>query len=519
MKKYFACSFAKIALLPIFLSLSTHNALASSTNTPLQKTFVVVAPWEISNADPSQSGMLFQRMQLAETLVDVDEKGHLVPALAERWEADNDAKVWTFTLRPEVVFHDGTVMTAKDVVNSLQISLTKPTLLNKIGIETITAPDERTVVISLKKGLRSFPAFLTHYTAIILAPSSYQQQKVSSIVGTGPFKLQHLEPPQSFTATRFDQYWGKKALITHAKYLATSRSESRALMAESDDHYIVYNLDAASVNRLQRHPNLQLHTKSITRTIQLKMNVANPLFDEVTEREVLSDAIHRQGITHAVLRFQQGEADQILPPSFNDWRIQTNSTPPDYQALRQKLIRIGYKLNSDQILEKDGKPLKFTLKTFSDRPELPLIATALQYQWKQLGADVQVSIGNFSEIPAGHHDGTLEMALYARHYGTLPDPMGVLLQDFAPTGSDWGVMNWHDDGLTQALTDLATETDPAKIAQLKQQVSTIIYSQKPIIPIVYYQQNAVAHKKLKGLRLDPFERSFHLNELGWEDAE
>lgn len=499
-------------LIAIGLHLSPSSAMAHS---PQSKEVIIVAPWEITSADPSKSGVIFQRMQLAETLVDVDATGQLIPALAESWSTDNEAKVWTFKLRPYVFFHDGTPLTAQNVLKSLTIAQKKPSVLNKIAIDRIEAPDNNTIKITLKQGLRSLPAFLTHYTTLILADASFSQDNVINIIGTGPFKLKTLEPPQSLTAEHFEKYWGKQAAIPQVRYLATSRSESRTLMAESADNYVVYNLDAASVSRLRRNPNLHLQSQSIARTIQLKMNIAHPLFDQIEEREVLSEAINRTGIANAILRFKESEANQIFPPAFADWRIPTSSQAPDYNALRQKLMHIGYTINTDGVLEKDSIPLKFTLRTFSDRPELPLIATALQNQWKQLGADVHVAIGNFSEIPAGHNNGTLEMALYARNYGTLPDPLGVLLQDFAPTGSDWGVMNWHDDALSQALTALETETTPNKIEQLKQQVAQIIYQQKPIIPIVYYQQTAVAHKSLKGLKLDPFERSFYLNELSW----
>lgn len=503
-----------LLMLPIlFASLYIKTVLAES-NEQL-KEVVVVAPWEITSADPSKSGVIFQRMQLAETLVDVNDKGELIAGLAESW-TNTDAKEWIFKLRPGVIFHDGTPLTAKEVVKSLTVALTKPSILNKANIEKIEVSGEDLVRITLSKSLQSFPAFLTHYTAIILADSSFNQQEVVNIIGTGPFKLASIEPPQSLSTVRFDQYWGKLAALTHIKYLATSRSESRALMAQSDDNYIVYNLDPASVSRLKNNSSLDLQSKSIARTIQLKMNVANTLFDELAEREILSDAINRVGLANMVLRIKDGAAWQILPLSFSDWQIDVHATSqPNNVQLKEKLQKLGYTLNQNGIFEKEGKPFKFTLRTFSDRPELPIIATALQDQWKQIGIDVTVSIGNFSEIPAGHQDGSLEMALYARNYGIIPDPIGVLLQDFAKQGNDWGVMNWQNSELDQALRALETENNPTQVKQLKQYISHIIYRERPIIPVVYYQQNAVVNKKLKGLRLDPFERSFYLNELSW----
>lgn len=144
---------------------------------------------------------------------------------------------------------------------------------------------------------------------------------------------------------------------------------------------------------------------------------------------------------------------------------------------------------------------------------MPIIATALQAQWKQIGVEVDVSVGNFSEIPAGHQDGSLEMALYARNYGMIPDPIGSLLEDFDVKGSDWGAMNWNNDELTQLLAKLENNKDNDVTS--KQKVSQIIFNERPVTPVVFYQQNVVAHQSLKGLQVDSLERNFYLNKLSW----
>ncbi|VEI47211.1 ABC transporter periplasmic protein [Actinobacillus equuli] len=135
----------------------------------------------------------------------------------------------------------------------------------------------------------------------------------------------------------------------------------------------------------------------------------------------------------------------------------------DLTTIKQNLIAAGYQFNNEgKLTDKAGKPFSFTLRTFSDRPELPIIATILQAQWKQIGIDVNVSVGNFSEIPAGHQDGSLEMALYALNYGKTIDPFGVIVQDYAKGGSDWGVMNWSNEQLAQTLEKIETERDPQR---------------------------------------------------------
>ncbi|AHG74111.1 Nickel-binding periplasmic protein nikA [Mannheimia sp. USDA-ARS-USMARC-1261] len=477
----------------------------------------VVAPWELNSLDLNQSGVIFQRMNIAETLVEANLEGQLVEGLATKWESNNDATVWTFTLR-DAKFHNGKPLTAQAVEKSLKIALSKPGVLQKAFIKEIKALENNQIQFELTKSFVPFPSFLTHYTTLILAEDSFDEKgDVAQVIGTGAFKATKIEAPQKLESVRFDEYWGNKPQLQQANYLASSRSETRTLMAQSDQTSLVFNLDKASVARLKADPNLQLINTSIARTTQLKMDVAKPFFNDLAIRQALSQAINRKAIAEQVLKIQDGMADQILPKAFADWRVATAESSLSHDEtiakIKENLTASGYEYNAEGKLTKEGKPFTFTLRTYSDRPELPIIATILQAEWKKIGVDINVSVGNFSEIPLGHQNGTLEMALYAFNYAKTLDPFALLVQDFANGGSDWGTMNWRNDSLDQALKQLETEIDPEKSKQLKQQVSQIIHDELPIIPIVYDQQTVVGHQGINGLTLDPFERRFYLEKL------
>lgn len=519
--KKFAPLVVVIAIIGLFVTLlnrpkSDDSSATTNNDTPTSSQgLTIVTPWEITNNDPSTSGFVFQRLNIAETLVDADDDAKLTAGLATQWQSNPTMTEWTVKLRDGVLFHDGSPLTADAVVKSLTIALKKPSALQQAYIHQIQAIDDKQVKFTLSKPNLSFPAFLAHATAIILAPSSYnEKEEVVKVIGTGAYQVTKIEPPQKIEQEAFADYWGKKASIKHITYLANSRSESRALLAQSKPDYLVFNLDAASLSRLQTDQNLNIVSKSIARTIQYKVNAKLPPFDDVKFRQILSRAIDRQGISEQVLKIDGGMANQILPPIFADWQINAPNSTPDYDALQQELAKLGYQKDSNgKLLGKDGKAIAFTLKTFSDRPELPIVATALQAQFAKLGIDVEVAIGNFSDIPASHQNGTLQMALYARNYGLIPDPLGALMEDFAPNGSDWGVMNWHNQTLNDALNQI--NDGASNTSELQKQIAQIIYDEQPITPVVYYQQNAAANNKLSGLQLDAFERSFRLNELSW----
>ncbi len=490
---------------------ANHDALSVN-----DKTLTVVTPWEITNTDPSTSGFIYQRMGIGETLVDVDDAGVIVPALAQTWKTTDNGKTWVFTLRDDVKFHDGTPMTAKEVVNSLTLALNKPTALKSANIKLIKAVDDKTVEFQLAEPLSTLPSYLAHATAIILASASFDDKgQAIKIIGTGAYQADKVEPPQKIEQSAYANYWGQKAHIARINYLANSRSETRALLVASGDDHLVYTLDSASLKRLQNNSDLQVATQTLARTITIKMNIANPLFADKATRQALSDAIDRDAIAKSVLRIGNAGAYELLPPMFGGWQVGVAKSTPDYPTIKAKLLANGFDEAADGMLQKDGKPVIISLITFSDRPELPLIATALQDQWRKIGVDLQVNITNSSEIPKAHQDGTLQMALYARNYGNTPDPLASLQEDLNPQGSDWGVMNYHNPALTQALHDIATITDDAKRDELKKQVATILVDERPLIPIVYYHQSASAHKTLQGLSLDPFERKYNLNQLKW----
>ncbi|MBF0785187.1 ABC transporter substrate-binding protein [Muribacter muris] len=475
----------------------------------------VIAPWEINSIDPAQAGAIFQRMNLAETLVEADASGQLVPNLARSWSSNDEASLWRFQLREGVVFHNGEPLTAQAVANSLNIAKTKPGVLQQALVEQIqvAAPDE--IEIQLRKPLVAFPAYLTHYSTLILAEQAYNAQgDVQQLIGTGAFQAKKIEIPQKLTAERFERYWGELPQLAQANYIASSRSETRMLMAQSDPASLVFNLDPASVDRLKNDPALSLNSVSIARTIQLKMDIGKPFFQDPIIRKALSKAIDRRAIAQQVLKIKNGAADQLLPPLFSEWRIERPAIDYSTAQIKAALMSAGYHYTDAGILtDQKGQPFQFTLRTFADRPELPLIATILQDQWRKIGVEVKVSVGNFSEIPAGHQDGSLEMALYAFNYGKTLDPVSALTQVFAEQGSDWGVMNWQNSHLTQTFRQLEKERDPVRANTLKQKASQIIAEELPIIPVVYYQQNVVAHKAMGNVILDPFERRFFLEKL------
>lgn len=477
----------------------------------------VIGPWELSSIDPLRNGYLFSRMEVTETLVDYDRHGQPCPGLASGWRLSPDRLSWQFTLAAGARFHDGTPVGPAAVVAALERSRHAAGVLSQAPIAYI-AQEGGGVRIQLSRPFSPLLALLSHSTTQVLAPSSFGRDgSVRAIVGSGPYRIVELEPPQRFAVEAFPQWRGTRPAVSRAAYLSVGRAEMRALMAEGAQADLAYGLDPGSLARLGRKPGIRLQSVTIPRTTSLKVNVAHPYLSDAGTRRALSLAIDRRGIAAAVLRDPQLAAGQLFPPTLDGWHDET-LPPLQYDAVQARglLAAAGWKAGHDGVLRRGNDKFALTLRTFPDRPELPVIATAVQEQLRLVGIQVRVSIGNSSDIPFGHRDGSLEMGLIARNYGVVPDAFGTIAQDFAGAGGDWGAMGWSSPGMARALAALPLADGADAQARLQREVARTLQRDLPLIPVLWYRQTLAANPRLDHVLVDPYERTYGLSQMRWK---
>lgn len=483
------------------------------------ETLTISGPFEFTSQDPSRTGYVYTRLQIAETLVEVAPDGRLLAGLAEHWSVEEKGLRWVFHLRPEVQFHDGQALDAQAAVQALEIARTKPGILNTLPITQISAEGPLQLSIQLSRPHQPLPAVLAHFSAAILSPASYDAAgQVGWMQGTGPYRLAEFNPPHRILTQRFEGYWGKVAQIPKVLYLTGHRAESRALQVMAGQTDIVYTLDPASLDLLKRRQDAQVHSELIPRTIQIKLNAGHPFLKEVEARQAISLALDRSGIATHVLRVPGTEANQLIPSMLKGWHLP--ELPPIAQNLPQAqalLRQLGWQADEDGILYRAGQRFQLKMITYADRPELMVIGTAIQAQLRALGIDMALSVVNSSGIPSAHHDGTLELALIARNYGNVADPLSLLLLDFGDQGNgDWGGMNWNNRAFPQQLHALEAEQDSALYPYKAQQAAQILVDELPAIPVLFYTQQTATSQRVKGFSFDPYERNYHLSDMRLE---
>lgn len=481
-----------------------------------RKDISIAAPWEITTYDIAVAGFAFQRLGVMENLVDADANGELLPALATEWTSNEEGNSWAFKIREGVKFHDDSEFNAEIAAKALNEALGKPGILKKAPITKIEAKDG-TVVVTLKRQFAALPSFLAHSTTIIPAPTSFDGEgKPVAAIGTGPFAVDTFTPPQGMTLKRNDAYWGQAPKLEKASYLAAGRAETRTLLAESGDADLVFTLDPSGYARLANVDSVETKAVPIPRVVTLKVNAGHPFLNDVKARQALSMAIDRTGIATAITRFPEAAATQLFPPALGEWHSdKVAKLTMNVEQAKKNLAELGWIAGSDGILERNGERFSILLRTFPDRPELPLIAAALQDQWKEIGVELEVSVANYSEIPAGHKDGTLHVALYARNYGLTPDPIGTVLSDFGKGGAEWGAMGYENASVVEALDKIAATSDVAAKSADIETVAKALNSELPLIPIVWYQHTVSVAKGLEGVVVDPLERDYGLTQINW----
>ena len=128
---------------------------------------------------------------------------------------------------------------------------------------------------------------------------------------------------------------------------------------------------------------------------------------------------------------------------------------------------------------------------------------------------VTVDVTNSSEIPARHADGTLQLGLLAKHLALVTDPLPTVAETFAEEGAEWGVMEWRNAEVTQAIADLEAGADDAEAEADRATIATAAQEELPLIPVAWYRMNAAVSSHLDGFVMDPLERTWHLSQATW----
>lgn len=271
------------------------------------------------------------------------------PGLAESWEVSEDGLTYTFTLREGVVFQDGSDMTSEDVVWSLNRSLNigHPDGASFLisSIESIEAPDDTTVVITISEPNSTFLARLNYTVATILpsdsdvyaapdapleAPSDDDAGAETlleeaegfltqdAIVGTGPYEMTDYQPGVSMTLEAFGDYWGDAPAIDTVRIqFFESTTQMRNALAAGEIDMAVNDLDPTETASLEGEEGIEILSNEGGRTSYIVVDVTQPPFDDPAVRRAVAATIDRQRIVDEAFEGQAQPLFSMIPGNFD----------------------------------------------------------------------------------------------------------------------------------------------------------------------------------------------------------
>lgn len=291
-------------------------------------------------------------VQYNESLVRRNAAGTLEPWLATSWTLVDDL-TWDFTLREDVVWHNGEKFDADDVIFTWNVITEEGTELTNAAditdnVEKIEKTGDYSFRITTKKPysglllkLTAYRCFEeTYFTEVGL--EGYMQKPI----GTGPWKFVNWEKDVEMNFDAFEDYWGGAPQIPHMKIVPISAIASRVAALEAGDVDIITGVPSTDIARLEA-AGYKLLGGATTRTCYVGMNCtgagANPALKDIRVREALNRAINVDLIIDAVLDgYGKKTADCTFNETYTGFRSDLSRPEYDVEKAKALLAEAGY---------------------------------------------------------------------------------------------------------------------------------------------------------------------------------
>jgi len=272
---------------------------------------------------------------------DGDENNAIVPALATEWTVSPDGLTYTFTLRQGVTFHDGTPLTADDVVTSLQTAKDDATVQNSAdlaNVASLSSPDASTVVVTLAAPNIDFLFTLTGRAGLVFKKDDTTDLKTTTN-GTGPFTVSAWNTGQSLTLSRYDGYWGDKAGVAEVvlEYIPDRSAAVNAAVAGELDAAL--ELDPELQSQVEGTGDFTIESGLTTDKATLAFNNQRAPLNDQRVREALRLAIDHDALVDTVVTAQT--LNGPIPPLDPGYEDLTGSIAYDPDRARELLAEAG----------------------------------------------------------------------------------------------------------------------------------------------------------------------------------
>ena len=407
--------------------------------------------------------------------------GAVNPSLAATWDISDDGTVYTFALRPGVTFHDGTTLTADDVVFTLDRARAEGSTNAQPGlfanIVSAEAVDELTLRVTLDGPDGAFLFDMAWGDAVIVAPESAESNATNPI-GTGPFRFANRIEGDRIELVRNDAYWGEAVALEAAtfRFISDPNAAFAAMMAGDVDAFPNFPAPE-TLAQFAADPRFSVIVGSTEGETILAMNNAQAPLDDIRIRQAIAHAINRQDIIDgAMFGYGTPIGTHFAPhnPNYVDLTGLSAYDPDAARALLAEAAPAGLSLRlalpPPAYARRGGEIIAAQLREVGIQTEITNLEWA---QWLE-----QVFRGRDFDLTIVSHTEPMDIGIYARpdYYFQYARPDFVALNE-----------------------TLATTSDPAARAALMVQMQEMIAGDYVNGFLFQLAKTGVANAKIEGL--------------------
>lgn len=380
-----------------------------------------------------------QAMSLVyDNLVRFGAETDLLPGIARAWEVNAQGIVYTFHLRRNIFFQDGSPLSARDVVFSLERVLDPATrspqtwLFDRIigakafmngktdDVEGLRAPNDSTVVISISVPFAPFIQYLAMPSAAIVNQKLVQHINEHP-AGSGPWELKSWERDGELVFIRNEAYWGRKAKIEKLRFRILSENMARSAEFEAGNLDLL-EIPEVDLPRWQNDPNVQNHllVQDGLDIYYIGMNCSRPPFNDLRLRQAMNLALDREKILKILLNGAATLASGPVPPSLRGDELKPY--PYDPEEARRLIINAGYG---------DGLAVQLWV---AGGTEMYQVLEAMQSDWAAVGIQVDLLRSDWNVFKTAVREGKPDL-YYLNWRADYPDAENFLYPLFYSTES------------------------------------------------------------------------------------
>ena len=415
----------------------------------------------------------------------------LQPVLATSWSANSAADVWTFKIRHGVKFHDGSPLTADDVVYTYQLQTNTKNAANALsafgGVLTpsgVVKVDDFTVAFHLEAPNGNFP-YLTssdNYNMIII-PNGYDPPSwQSSFIGTGPFVLSTYTPKVGATFTRNESYWGTKALPSQTQFTFydAQAPEILALTGGTIDVLGAFSVIGGEA-LLNGSYNVIKLKSSAHRELSMRCDQA-PFTDPRVRRAVALTLNRPQVVTSLFKGYADIGNDSPFAPLF----------PSTNTSVAQRVQNIS---QAKSLLAAAGHGSGITTQLVTEQAEeIPEYAQIIVQAAAAIGVKVNLTVESstqyYGKATFGNSD-WLDATMSLVDYGHRSVPnvfLGAPLETIdAKTGTgSWNAAHFNNSQYDGLVSQYVAALDLSAQRSVAGQIETLLLNETPIIYGYFY---------------------------------